>query len=173
MRQPASSFLLGFLVAGSAGFSAEPARLSPRLTEAIRAASPKFTPPPAPAPGPPAPAPAAGEPETSPDPDVVTLPKFFVEDSKLARLDPDRLLSKTALAAKQRREYLASLGPLEWALNCFSLPFLTRSVATRAREKYESERRAAEVSRLSDLLEVAGRVDPKAAAELRRELERR
>lgn len=101
------------------------------------------------------------------------MPKFFVEDSKLVRIEPDKLLGKRELAAKMRREYRNSLSGLGWALNSFNIPFLTPSVAARAQAKYENDRRAAEISRLGGLLEVVDRVDPKAAAEARWELTKR
>ena len=171
MRRPVSIFLFGFLLAGATGRAAEPVKLSPHLTAIIATPLPKFTPPPA--------AVSAATPtelaitETpKPELDAIELPKFFVEDRKLPRSDPDKLLGREELAAKQRREYRASLSGLEWALNCFNLPFLTSSVANRAQAKYEHDRRAAELSRLGNLIDVASRLDPKAAAELRRELGR-
>ena len=173
MRRLTLSLLFGFLFAGAVGYAAESTKLSPHLTGVIRAVSPKFEPPPPTAlPTLPASEAAPAKPEPPVDPDTIELPKFFVEDSKLSRVDPDKLLGKEELAAKQRREYRASLTGLEWALNCFNIPFLTSSVAARAQAKYENDRRATEVSRLGNLIDVASRLDPKAAAELRRELGR-
>ena len=147
-----------------------PPHLSATLSTHLAASLPKYLPPPAPT------APVAVEPpkdETPTDGDVVSLPKFFVEDTRLSQLDPDKLLSPRALAAKMRRDYRKSLGDLEWALNCFNIPFLTPSVAARARANYDDRKLAAEMTRLGDLVDVARRLDPKAAAELQRELTKR
>ncbi len=171
MRRPVSIFLFGFFLTGATDWAAEPVKLSPHFTAIIAAPLPKFTPSPATVPAP-TPTELTSTENPKPEPDAIELPKFFVEDSKLSRVDPDKLLGRAALAEKQRREYRASLSGLEWALNCFNIPFLTPSVAARAQAKYEGDRRSAEVSRLGNLIDVASRLDPKAAAELRRELVR-
>lgn len=168
MLRTASPFLLVLFLATRLAAVEESGPRSSHLTELIRASSPKFVPPPTT----PVAAPVAAESVAS-DPDVIEMPKFFVEDSKLARIESDKLLGKRELAAKMRREYRNSLSDLGWALNSFSIPFLTPSVAARAQAKYESDRRAAEISRLGRLLEVVDRVDPKAAADARRELTKR
>ena len=105
---------------------------SAAVTAHVLAALPKYQPPVASAPPPPAP--ASTDEAAPPDPEVVALPKFFVEDSRLRHLDPDKLLGQQALTAKMRRDYRKSLGDLEWTLNCFNIPLLTPSVAARARE---------------------------------------
>ena len=162
MRQLVSLTLITLLLVAELLAVDETADSPSRLTQVIRANTPKFTPPPA-APSPPT-QPSVAEESTPPDSAVIEMPRFFVEDSKLGRVEPDKLLSKQALAAKMRREYRNSLTDLEWALNSFSIPFLTPSVATRARAKYENDRRLAEQTRLTGLIDVTSQIDPKAAA---------
>ncbi len=173
MRRLVTLLPLGILGTAMVCVAAEPARLSPRLTAIIRASAPKFEPAIAAAPAPAPTAASEENPEPAEDPDVIKLPKFYVEANKLAGVEPDKILSKSALAAKQLREYRASLGDLEWALNCFSIPFLTPSVAARAQAKYEDDRRLAEQARLGSVIDVVSQLDPQAAAELRHALTRR
>ena len=171
MRRRVPLFLLALLLAPRIPAGEETAPRTSRLAELIRASSPKFVQLP-PAPPPPVPPPTSAE-NPAADPDVIEMPKFFVEDSKLARVEADKLLGKQALAAKMRREYRNSLTALDWALNSFNIPFLTPSVAARARAKYENDQRLVEQSRLNSLIEVTSQIDPQAAAELRFELKRR
>lgn len=171
MRPLVSLTLLALLSSAELHAVEETANPPSRLTQVIRANTPKFSPPPA-APSPPR-APSVAEASIPLDSDVIEMPKFFVEDSKLARIDADKLLSKPALAAKMRRAYRNSLNDLEWALNSFSIPFLTPSVAARARAKYENDQRLAEQTRLTGLIEVTSQIDPQAAAELRLLMKRR
>lgn len=171
MRRLISLPLIAWLLVAELLAVEETANPPSRLTQVIRANTPKFTPPPA-APSPPT-SPSVAEESTPPDSDVIEMPRFFVEDSKLGRVEPDKLLSKQALAAKMRREYRNSLTALDWALNSFNIPFLTPSVAARARAKYENDRRLAEQTRLTGLIDVTSQIDPKAAAELRLDLKRR
>ena len=170
MPRRATQLPLNLLLLALPLSAAEPPHLSATISTHLAAALPKYQPPIATA------APveiAPAKDETPADSDVVSLPKFFVEDTRLSRLDPDKLLGPRALAAKMRRDYRKSLGDLEWALNCFNLPLLTPSVAARARANYDDRKLAAETARLGDLIDVARRLDPKAAAELQRELTKR
>ena len=138
MPRRAPIFLLGLclparpLPAAEAPEPNPPRVASAAVTAHVLAALPKYQPPVASAPPPPAP--ASTDEAAPPDPEVVALPKFFVEDSRLRHLDPDKLLGQQALTAKMRRDYRKSLGDLEWTLNCFNIPLLTPSVAARARE---------------------------------------
>ena len=157
MPRRAALLLLNLLLLALPLSAAEPPPVSPlhlsaTISTHLAASLPKYQPPPAPT------APVAVEPpkkETPTDGDVVPLPKFFVEDTRLSQLDPDKFLSPRALAAKVRRDYRKSLGDLEWALNCFNIPLLTASVAARARANYDDRKFAAETARLGDLIDVA------------------
>ncbi len=177
MPRRAATLLLNLLLLALPLAAAEPPppvsppHLSATISAHVNATLPKFQPPPVPAAAPAEVAPTKEE--TPTDGDVVPLPKFFVEDTRLSQLDPDKLLRPRALAAKMRRDYRKSLGDLEWALNSFNLPLLTPSVAARARAAYDDRKLAAETARLGDLIDVARRLDPKAAAELRQQLLKR
>ncbi|MBI2517438.1 MAG: hypothetical protein HYV95_11065 [Opitutae bacterium] len=137
-----------FLVAGSAAR----AELSPQTRAKINASFPAYRPNP----------PEPKKPETSAvgdphdDNDVVKLPRFYVEDSKLGRADPDALLSRQGRTEKALRQYRASMNPLEWALNSWHIPFLTPSAKARANAAYDERKSAAEARRLAELQAAPG-----------------
>lgn len=132
-----------FLVVGSVAH----AELSEQTRTKINAAFPAYRPnPPAPKPADPSP---VGEPHD--DSDVVTLPRFYVNESKLGRADPDALLTRQARSEKALRQYRASQNALEWALNSWHIPRLTPSAKARANAAYDERKSAAEAKRLSDL----------------------
>lgn len=93
----------------------------------------------------------AGEPAPLSDDPLVRLPRYYVEESRLAEHDPDRLLSAKGREEKALREYRASMNPLEWFLNSWHIPLLTPSAQARANADYFEKRQAAEARRLSEL----------------------
>jgi hypothetical protein len=138
-----------FLVVGSAAH----AEVSAQTRAKINAAFPAYRPnPPEPKPADPSP---AGEPPDGSD--VVILPRFYVNESKLGRADPDALLTRQARSEKALRQYRTSTNALERALNSWHIPYLTPSAKARANAAYDQRKNAAEAKRLSDLQKAPGR----------------
>ena len=163
------------LLVGPAGITADepavaaPAKISFRLSEEIRASLPKFVPP-----APPADAvdaatdAAAGIPA---DPDLLLLPKLVVREKRPPGHDPDVWLREKAIQQKAMALYKGSMTDLEWALNCWFIPFVTPPPSVRARAAYENGKKAAEIGRLNSLIKVIGLSDEKEAAKLRRAMD--
>ena len=104
-----------------------PAKTSARLTQEIRVALPKFTPPPPP---------LLDQPKseaTEDDPNVLTLPKFTVKEKRPPSHDPDVWLTNKAVQQKAMAAYKQSLTDLEWALNSWYIPIFGSSPSARAR----------------------------------------
>lgn len=141
------------------------AELSPRLRALINADVPPFVAPP-----PEPPRSESPPPPLSDDP-LVKLPEFYVNDSRLARVDPDRLLSPKALRQKAIADYRRSMTDLEWALNRWHIPLVTPSTKARAMARYENLRIQRELLRLADVADSIKAVDPVAAKKLKRAMD--
>ena len=98
----------------------------------------------------------------APSSDVILMPKFFVEENRLQRVDPDRLLGRAALDNKMLRHYKHSLTELEWIMNRFNIPLLSPSVAARARASYETNKLREELDRLSHIMNMAAPIGDRA-----------
>lgn len=145
------------------------AELSARMRSLIMAESPKFVPPP---PEPPKePGSSIGTPAPLSDDPLVKLPEYRVDESPLARTDPDRLLSGKGLQEKALADYRRSMTDLEWALNRWHIPLITPSAKARAMARYENLRIVRELVRLNDVAGSVGLVDPAGAKKLRRDLD--
>jgi hypothetical protein len=92
-----------------------------------------------------------GEPAPLSDDPLVRLPRYYVDESRLAQADPDALLTRKALNQKAMVEYHSRMNALEWALNSWHIPFLTPSAQARANAEYDDRKSTAEARRLSDL----------------------
>jgi hypothetical protein len=113
------------------------------------------------------PAPGSSPPSTFETPaDVVRLPEVRVVEKPLPA-GPDAWLTPKALQEKAIKEYRSSMTDLEWALNCFHIPFVTPPVAVRANEAYRSKKFTEEISRLSKIVDAVAKTDPQEAAKLR------
>jgi len=158
----------GCVVAALAGVPL-PAELSVRIRTLIMADTPKFVPPPPEAP--PESARPLGRPAPLSDDPLVTLPEFRVDESPLARADPDRLLSTKGLQEKALGDYRKSMTDLEWALNRWHIPLVTPSAKARAMARHENLRIQRELVRLSDVASSVALTDPAGAKKLRRDLD--
>ncbi|HEY0864687.1 MAG TPA: hypothetical protein VGD97_11325 [Lacunisphaera sp.] len=167
--KPAGFHLLVFAVAGTL-VAEEPTGSTPerktsaRLTQEIRVALPKFTPPPPPV----LDQPKSGG--TEADPNVLALPKFTVKEKRPPTHDPDVWLSRSAIQHKAMAAYRESMTDFEWALNSWFIPLFSPPASVRARAHYQNSKMGAEISRLNTLIHQIGQQDPAASAELRQEL---
>jgi hypothetical protein len=160
--KPAGFHLLIFVVTGPLAAqepteSATDRKISARLTQEIRVALPKFTPPPPP---------VLDQPKndgTEDDPDVLALPKFTVKEKRAQRIEPSDLLTSKELSKKFKADYKKSLTGLDAALNSFVIPIVSAPIslrdpsplAARGRELYRARRiedlnRTIEAGKLGD-----------------------
>lgn len=157
--------LLAFVLTGALAAdtpAAAPARTSDHLSQEIRAALPKFTPPPAP---------VLDQPKDLPaDPDVLLLPKLTVKEKRPPSHDPDVWLTDKAVQQKAMAAYKTSMTDLEWALNSWFIPLFSAPASVRARSAYESGKFRAELISISDLADKIGTQDPATSADLHQEL---
>jgi len=93
----------------------------------------------------------SGAPAPLSDDPLVILPKFRVEDRRLAGIDPDKLRSEREIQHQAMVEYKDSMTPLEWALNCFFIPILSAPPSVRARAYYEDRKYTEEMKRLEQI----------------------
>ncbi|MBL9218169.1 MAG: hypothetical protein JNG82_06760 [Opitutaceae bacterium] len=159
--KPAGFPLLILAVAGTLA-AQEPARTSARLAQEIKAALPRYEPPPPP---------VLDQPKALPaDPDILVLPKVTVKEYRPPTHDPDAWLTNKAVGQKAMAAYKQSMTDLEWALNSWFIPLVTPPASARARSAYRTNKFGNEVIRLGSLMDRISAEDPKAAAELRQEL---
>ena len=166
--KPAGFHLLIIAVAGPLA-AQEPAestperKTSPRLTQEIRVALPKFTPPPPP---------ALDQPKSDgaeDDPSVLALPKFTVKEKRPPTHDPDVWLTNKAVQQKAMAAYKQSLTDLEWALNSWYIPIFGSSPSARARASYENQKKMSELQHVHRLFKVISTSDPRAGDDLEKE----
>lgn len=144
------------------------AELSQKIRSEIVAPLPVYTPP---APEAPKPTTYFGAPAPLSDEPYVRLPNYRVEDKRVPVTEPDAWLGPTELKKKQMREYKKSMTSLEWALNSWSIPFITPPASARAKSQYDSNRMAAEFARLNGLADAIAKIDPAAAKQLKAALD--
>jgi hypothetical protein len=133
-------------------------KISSRLSQEVRARLPKYDP-----------SLARRMPATGSEPtpaDVILMPKMEVREGRLPSNDPDDYLNKRERRKKQVDLYMDSMSGLDRVLNGFSVPFLTPSVAGRAKGAAE----AREIENLQSIIDVSRAIDPAGAAKLTREL---
>lgn len=166
--KPAGFHLLVFVVAGPLA-AQQPAEDSPerktsaRLTQEIRVALPRFTPPPPP---------VLDQPKgdaTEDDPNVLALPKFTVKEKRPPSHDPDLWLTDKAVQQKAMAAYRQSLTDLEWALNSWYIPLIGSPPSARARASYENQKKMSEHQHVHRLFKLISTSDPKAGDDLERE----
>ena len=161
--------LLLFIPAGLvAVLAAEetPSGLASRETKAhIREGLPAYHPSPPQADG------AAGtENNAAPATDTLVLPKMTVKEKRLPGDADDQLMSKSDFKRKMENLYLDSLsadGPLNYLLNCFTIPILSPSKAARGHAIY----RAREMERLQHVVDASKALDPEADKKFKQEMD--
>jgi len=144
------------------------AQVSPEMKARIMEGLPKYNPPAADAKSA---KPATESPVPLSDENVVHLPDYWVIEKKPPGGDPDNWLGEAARKKKAMKDYKNSMGPLEWALNCFYIPFLTPSTQARADEAYRDAKMAGELRDLGQLVEAISKLDPAEAKKLSRALD--
>ena len=98
------------------------------------------------------------------DPDVMELPKMVVKQKPRPRLTPEIMVTKKAFGEDLAKQKFSAL---DQALNKFTLPLFGTSLAERALEDYEREKKEqlnADVQNMAKALET---VDPNEAKSLR------
>ena len=163
-----AGFLL-FIPAGLvAVLSAEeaPAGLASRETKNhIREGLPAYHPPSPKADGTPGP-----EASDKPDPGTLVLPKMTIKEKRLPPDAADQLMSRSEYKRKMENIYLDEIakdGPLNYVLNCFTIPLLSPSKAARGNAIY----RAREADRLQQVVEVSKALDPEADKKFKEEMD--
>ena len=161
----ASPHLLFFAMAGPLAAQEPtapvPAKTSARVGQEIRAALPRYTPPPPP---------VLDQPkEPAADPDVFALPTFTVKEKRPRTHDPDVWLTDRAVQQKAMVAYRQSMSELEWALNSWFIPLLSPPPSARARAAYDANKSLADLQRVHRLFTVISATDSRAAAELEQE----
>jgi len=155
------------LLAGFATLSR--AQLSDKIRAAIVEPLPKFETPRA---GQPAPTPAAGStPAPLSDDPLVRLPDYHIKEKRGPDNDPDRWLSQRAINHKAMSDYSDSMTDLEWALNCWYIPFVTPSPQARANSRYAGNKILGEHQRLISIVQALSRSDSAEAKKLLHELD--
>ncbi|HWA28869.1 MAG TPA: hypothetical protein VG734_24675 [Lacunisphaera sp.] len=104
------------------------------------------------------------------DPDTLVLPKMRILEKRLPPDAADHLMSREEFKRKMENIYydeIAKDGPLNYFLNCFTIPILSPSKAARGRGIYVGR----ELDRLSHLIEVSKALDPDAAKKFEREVD--
>ena len=151
------------------GFAYLPGRaeLSAKIHAEITASFPKFAHPSA---DPPAPSPV-GTPAPLEGDSSIMLPVYHIREKRVPDGDPDLWLSKREIARKAMNEYVDSMTDLEWALNCWYIPFITPSPQARADARYAENKIRHEHRRLSLVTETLARLDPAEAKKLLRDLD--
>ncbi len=98
------------------------------------------------------------------DPDVLELPKMVIKQKPRPRLTPEIMVTKKAFGEQLAKEKFSAL---DQALNKFTLPLFGTSLAERALEDHEREKKAqlaADALNISKALET---IDPAEAKSLK------
>jgi hypothetical protein len=119
---------------------------------------PKYSPPPAET------KPGETQPANVPNPDVLELPKMVVKQKPRPRLTPEIMVTKKAYGEQLAKEKFSSL---DQALNKFTLPLFGASIAERALEEHEREKKAQMASDVSNLVKALETADPAEAKALK------
>jgi hypothetical protein len=143
------------------------AQLSDKIRAEIAAPLPKFESQPA-APPPVSP---VGTPAPLSDDPLVQLPVFHIREKREANNDPDLWLTRRAIQHKALSDYSDSMNDLEWALNCWYIPFVTASPGARAVAAYKEKKIRDEQRRLVSITAIIATTDPAEAAKLLRDLD--
>lgn len=94
----------------------------------------------------------------SKDPDLLVLPRVLVREKRLPADAADHLMSRRDFKRKMENLYLDEMakdGPLNYALNSFTIPILSPSKAARGRALYQ-QREYERLNRITELSKQAG-----------------
>ncbi len=138
------------------------AQLSDKIHAELLEAIPKYSPPAIEQP-PPSP---VGTPAPLSDDPLLELPVFRVEAKHVDERNPDAWLTPKAIEKKAMSDYSDSMTDLEWALNCWYIPFVTASPQARANAAYSEKKLRSEQQRLTALANVIATLDSAEAKKL-------
>jgi hypothetical protein len=98
------------------------------------------------------------------DPDVLELPKMIVKQKPRPRLTPEIMVTKKAFGEELAKQKFSAL---DQALNKYTLPFFGTSLAERALEDYEREKKEQLNSDVQNIAKALDTTDPTEAKSLR------
>lgn len=98
------------------------------------------------------------------DPNVLELPKMVVKQKPRPRLTPEIMVTKKAFGEQLAKEKFSGL---DQALNKFTLPLFGTSIAERALEEHEREKKAQLAQDTAVISEALESVDPAEAKSLK------
>lgn len=151
---------------GSSGTTKRARAISPEVSAALAAASPKYTPPPPK----PEPKPEAEEVDLrdvdKPKNQIIRLPKYIVQEQKPVVLTERAISTRKGLEDIAVRRYISEV---DRALNRFHIPFLTASMQQRALAMYAEDERLKNMTDLRDAAADAAKLDPSAGTYIMRE----
>ena len=98
------------------------------------------------------------------DPDVMELPKMVVKQKPRPRLTPEIMVTKKAFGEDLAKQKFSAL---DQALNKFTLPLFGTSLAERALEDYEREKKEQLNADVQNMAKALDTVDPNEAKSLR------
>jgi hypothetical protein len=135
-----------------------PAPAAPAADQFLIPGLPKYNPPPAEA------KPGEVQPANVPNPDVLELPKMVVKQKPRPRLTPEIMVTKKAFGEQLAKDKFSSL---DQALNKFTIPLFGSSIAERALEEHEREKKAQMASDVSNIAKALETTDPAEAKSLK------
>jgi hypothetical protein len=131
-----------------------PAPAAPAADQFLIPGLPKYNPPP----------PVEAQPASVPNPDVLELPKMVVKQKPRPRLTPEITVTRKAYGEQLAKEKFSSL---DQALNKFTIPLFGSSIAERALEEHEREKKAQMAGDVSNMVKALETTDPAEAKSLK------
>jgi len=110
------------------------------------------------------PPPVEAQPAQAPNPDVLELPKMVVKQKPRPRLTPEIMVTKKAFGEDLAKQKFSGL---DQALNKFTIPLFGTSMADRALEDYEREKREQMTKDTAVISKALETVDPAEAKSLK------
>jgi hypothetical protein len=102
--------------------------------------------------------------DKSADPDVLELPKMVVKQKPRPRLTPEIMVTRKAFGEELAKQKFSAL---DQALNKFTLPLFGTSLAERALEDYEREKKEQLNADVQNIAKALDTTDPNEAKSLR------
>ncbi len=115
---------------------------------------PKYSPPP----------PVEAQPANAPNPDVLELPKMVVKQKPRPRLTPEIMVTRKAFGEDLAKQKFSGL---DQALNKFTLPLFGASIAERALEEHEREKKEQLAKDALNISKALESIDPAEAKSLK------
>lgn len=103
------------------------------------------------------------------DPEVLELPKMVVKQKPRPKLTPEIMVTKKAFGEDLAKQKFSGL---DQALNKFTLPLFGTSIADRALEEHEREKKAELASDTATMVKALEQVDPAEAKALKKDAAR-